>query len=86
MELRILSIVGPLIKVSITDVKSLILHYICILSFSMAAIFKPSNGGWDPKYRVLSTALAKNHAKPAKGDTSHVTKMNIFCFSQLIMS
>ena len=34
----------------------------------------------------LSTALAKNHAKPAKGDTSHVTKMNIFCFSQLIMS
>ena len=35
---------------------------------------------------VLSTALAKNHAKPAKGDTSHVTKMNIFCFSQLIMS
>ena len=35
---------------------------------------------------MLSTALAKNHAKPAKGDTSHVTKMNIFCFSQLIMS
>ena len=27
---------------------------------------------------VLSTALAKNHAKPAKGDTSHVTKMNFF--------
>ena len=35
---------------------------------------------------ILNTALAKNHAKPAKGDTSHVTKMNIFCFSQLIMS
>ena len=35
---------------------------------------------------VLSTALAKNHAKPAKGDTSHVTKMNIFRFSQFIMS
>ena len=35
---------------------------------------------------ILSTALAKNHAKPAKGDTSHVTKMNLFCFSQLIMS
>ena len=34
----------------------------------------------------LSTALAKNHAKPAKGDTSHVTKMNLFCFSQLIMT
>ena len=29
---------------------------------------------------MLSTALAKNHAKPAKGDTSHVTKMNIFLF------
>ena len=37
-------------------------------------------------FQILSTALAKNHAKPAKGDTSHVTKMNIFCFSQLIMS
>ena len=35
---------------------------------------------------TLSTAVAKNHAKPAKGDTSHVTKMNLFCFSQLIMS
>ena len=35
---------------------------------------------------LLSTALARNHAKPAKGDTSHVTKMNLFCFSQLIMS
>ena len=30
------------------------------------------------KYQMLSTALAKNHAKPAKGDTSHVTKMNLF--------
>ena len=28
----------------------------------------------------LSTALAKNHAKPAEGDTSHVTKMNLFLF------
>ena len=26
----------------------------------------------------LSSTLAKNHAKPAKGDTSHVIKMNIF--------
>ena len=34
---------------------------------------------------MLSTALAKNHAKPAKGDTSHVRKMNIFRVSQLIM-
>ena len=29
---------------------------------------------------ILSTALAKNHAKHEKGDTSHVTKMNIFSF------
>ena len=41
MELRILSIAGSLIKVSITDVRSL-LHYICILSFFRAAIFKQS--------------------------------------------
>ena len=34
MKLRILSIVGPLIKVSITDVKSLILHYaFCLFSW-----------------------------------------------------
>ena len=32
------------------------------------------------EHDVLSTAIAKNHAKPAKGDTSHVTKMNIFRF------
>ena len=30
--------------------------------------------------------IAKSHAKPAKGDTLHVTKMNILRFSQLIMS
>ena len=40
----------------------------------------------ESQHGILSTALAKNHAKPAKGDTSHVTKMNIFRFSQLIMS
>ena len=42
MELRILNIAGPLIKVSITDGRRLILHYIGILSFFMAAILKPS--------------------------------------------
>ena len=42
MELRILNIAGPLIKVSIIDGRRLILHYICILSFFMAAILKPS--------------------------------------------
>ena len=42
MELRILSIAGPLIKVSITDGRRLILHYVGILSFFMAAILKPS--------------------------------------------
>ena len=41
MELMILNIAGPLIKVSITDGRRLILHYICILSFFMAAILKP---------------------------------------------
>ena len=42
MELMILNIAGPLIKVSITDGKRLLLHYIDILSFFMAAILKPS--------------------------------------------
>ena len=37
-----LNIAGPLIKVSITDCRRLILHYIGILSFFMAAILKPS--------------------------------------------
>ena len=30
---------------------------------------------------MLSTALAKNHAKPANGDTSSVKKINKFQFS-----
>ena len=42
MELRILNINGPLINVSITDGRRLILHYRGILSFFMAAILKPS--------------------------------------------
>ena len=42
MELRILNIAGPLIQVSITDGKRLILHCTGILSFFMAAILKPS--------------------------------------------
>ena len=42
MELRILNINGTLIKVSIIDGRRLILHYIGILSFFMAAILKPS--------------------------------------------
>ena len=37
-----LNINGPLIKVSIPDARRLILHYIGILSFFMAAILKPS--------------------------------------------
>ena len=32
--------------------------------------------------RVLSTALAKNHAKPANGDTSPIKKINNFQFFQ----
>ena len=42
MELESLNIAGSLIKVSITDGRRLILHYIGILSFFMAAILKPS--------------------------------------------
>ena len=42
MDLRILNIAGLLIKISITDGRRLILHYIGILSFFMAAILKPS--------------------------------------------
>ena len=42
MELRILNIPGPLIKVSITDGRRLVLHNIGILSFFMVAILKTS--------------------------------------------
>ena len=42
MELRILNIPGPHIKVSITDGRRLILHYIGILSSFMVAILKLS--------------------------------------------
>ena len=47
MELMILNIVCPLIKISKTDRRRVILHYIRILSFFMAAILKPSKMvGW----------------------------------------
>ena len=42
MELRVLNIAGPLISVSITDGRRLILRYIGILSVFMVAILKPS--------------------------------------------
>ena len=42
MELRILNINGPLMKVSVIEGRRLILHYIGILSFFMAAILKTS--------------------------------------------
>ena len=42
MELRNLNINGPLIKVSITDGRRFILHYIGILSIFMVAILEPS--------------------------------------------
>ena len=42
MELSILNIAGSLKKVRITDGSRLILHYLGILSFIMAAILKPS--------------------------------------------
>ena len=48
MELRILSTDGLLIKLSITDGRTLILHHIGILSFFLAAILKNiQNGEWD---------------------------------------
>ena len=49
MELMILNIVGPLIKISITVHRRVILHYIRILSFFMAAILKPSKMASGPK-------------------------------------
>ena len=42
MELSILNINGRLIKISITDGRRPILHYIGILSVFTAAILKPS--------------------------------------------
>ena len=42
MELRSLNINGLLFKVSITNCRRLVLHYIGILSFFMAAILKLS--------------------------------------------
>ena len=42
MELSILNIADPLMKISITDDRRIILHYIGIVSFFMAAILKPS--------------------------------------------
>ena len=46
MKLVVLDIDCLLIKVSITDCMRLILHYICILPFFMAAILKTIyNGG-----------------------------------------
>ena len=56
MELRILNIAGPLIKVSKTDGRRLILHYVSILSFFDGGHLETiQNGGWDPRYRVLTS-------------------------------
>ena len=57
MDLRILNIAGPLIKVSITDGKKLILHYIAILTFSMAANLKPSKMGVGPKISSVNILI-----------------------------
>ena len=63
MELRILYIAGPLIKVSITDGRRLILHYIGILSFVHGGHLETIQyGGWDPIYRVVTIL---NHSKRA---------------------
>ena len=54
--LRILNIYVLLIKVSIADVRRLILHYIGICLFFMAAVRVETiqSDGWDPGYRVLT--------------------------------
>ena len=49
MELKILNINGPFINVSKTDGRRLILHYIDIFYFFMAAILKPSKMAGGPK-------------------------------------
>ena len=51
MELRILIIDGPLEKVSITDGRRLILHYIGILNFFHGGHLEIiENGRWEPRY------------------------------------
>ena len=56
MKLRTLNIAGSLIKVSITDGRRLILHYISILTFFYGGHLETiQNGGWDPSYRVLTS-------------------------------
>ena len=52
MELRILNINGPLIKVSITDGRRLILHYCLIHGGHLETI---RNGGWNPGSRGLTS-------------------------------
>ena len=57
MELMILNIAGPLIKVSITDGRRLILHNIGILSCFMAAILKPSKMAEGPKISSVNILI-----------------------------
>ena len=57
MELRILNIAGPLIKVSITDGRRLMIHYISILSFLMAAILKSSKMAVGPKISSVNILI-----------------------------
>ena len=58
MESRILNIAGPLLKVSTTDGRRLILHYIDILSiFHGGHLETIQNGGLDPRYRLLTSHL-----------------------------
>ena len=58
MKLKVLDIDVLLIKVSITDGRRLILHYIDILPFFTVVILKTIlNGGYDPRYRVLTSGF-----------------------------
>ena len=56
MELRILNIACPLIKISITDGRRLILRYNRHFVFFHGGHLETiQNGGWDPRYRVLTS-------------------------------
>ena len=52
MDWRILNKAGPLIKVSITDGRRLILYYRHFVFFHGGHLETIQNGGWDPRYRV----------------------------------
>ena len=57
MQLRVLNIVFLLIKASITDSRRLILHYIGIVVFFMAAVFHSNHSKWRVGPKILSVKI-----------------------------